>query len=734
MTLKTLLFTLILFAFTFTAPPNVSCDTCRLIMGPEWSCPTKEPEGAGSSAVAYMLAGSGLVKKALVKVQDVTDPGKKSRAEQELKILRACNHDNIIRLYKDVYSNNLQYTLIEYGEHGSLADFFDEENAKGKDSMFAEPYFVLEIVRGLAAGLDYLHSKNFVHADLKLGNSVLSADYTPKLIDFDLSVTYNTKDGKRGSPSYMAPEVLRGSMNIMYSYYTDVWSLGVMLYEMSHGGSMPFTSFSQDGLMLLQKAGNFVLPAGTDIMVAFLLSNMLVEPADKRITPKAIMDHIDNYLAKFEGKTVVEHKLSIYQPKKMDEFILTGQAPVQKKVEPVVQPQQYPMPESKKFNQPVPVTNFYQKNANKGVPGIPTNGPIKGVDLGAKRNDQPVQQNLGPNKFQDPTEDFARMDALLVQANRQIEYTDQVLARQKELYPEAKIPPSKDILTTEEFAKQLLKKHEQPGYMTPGHQQQPGNVPSYTPKNYGQPTDNGNQGQVKRKDSLDGKLHFNYRDPNGYNAQKDIDKLYQGVTPLRGNRPSSQANGGDFTTAYNRANVNDMNRMNQDQLDNLMNYPKPTQKVPFDPNLLPPTYQKGYTLDQYQDYKANNPQERIAYIPSQKYNQVPDYRTPEQIQRDEVERVIKKYQYLQQRVLAKSETEEEIGMYGKPIVTEERSEFLAWCGLVLLAFAVAVPVAAFWVDKIRKAVLKSAGIVDATPQKAAPEVLVVATTLRPDSN
>ncbi len=99
-----------------------------------------------------------------------------------------------------------------------------------------------EIFVKICRAVEFMHSKNLVHRDIKPENILMSEDLEPKLCDFGWSIELNKNESRQtfcGTYEYMAPEIFE-TQN--YNSAVDVWSLGVLLYELIHGKSPFFGS------------------------------------------------------------------------------------------------------------------------------------------------------------------------------------------------------------------------------------------------------------------------------------------------------------------------------------------------------------------------------------------------------------------------------------------------------------------------------------------------------------
>jgi serine/threonine protein kinase len=140
----------------------------------------------------------------------------------EVKILKGLNHNNIIRLY-DLYEDIGEiYIIMEYCED-TMSSLLNK-----KLTELEVKYYIKQLVDGLY----YLQKRNIVHRDLKPANILLKNGII-KIADFGFAKLLNDVNPMMeticGSPLYMAPEIL---FKTKYSSKSDLWSLGVIIYQM----------------------------------------------------------------------------------------------------------------------------------------------------------------------------------------------------------------------------------------------------------------------------------------------------------------------------------------------------------------------------------------------------------------------------------------------------------------------------------------------------------------------
>lgn len=191
----------------------------------------------GSGAFGTVFLGKHLPSKKQVAIkmigrQTLTEEHQ-ARLEQEILCQRSIDSEFVVQLIDVQKTDNNIYLILEYCEGGDLSKFLREHGPV--DESTARRW-----MQQLAGGFKALHEKNIIHRDLKLQNLLMSpaasTDANLKICDFGLSRTLDERSLAQsclGSPLYMAPEVIHPQHG--YDSKADLWSLGVVLYEMLTG-------------------------------------------------------------------------------------------------------------------------------------------------------------------------------------------------------------------------------------------------------------------------------------------------------------------------------------------------------------------------------------------------------------------------------------------------------------------------------------------------------------------
>ena len=166
---------------------------------------------------------------------------------RELDVLTKLNHKDIIRAYEIINLGTKVYISLEWAGHGDLLQYVRLKGCLKESEckkMFGE----------LLNAIEYIHSLNIVHRDLKCENILLSKKNQVKLADFGFArilVPPQLSKTFCGSAAYAAPELLQGIPYV--GTCADVWSLGVILYIMVCS-AMPFRDNNIKTLLLDQRA------------------------------------------------------------------------------------------------------------------------------------------------------------------------------------------------------------------------------------------------------------------------------------------------------------------------------------------------------------------------------------------------------------------------------------------------------------------------------------------------
>ena len=197
--------------------------------------------------------------------------------KNEVDILTKIDNPHIIKMQKVLKTQNHIYIIYELCTGGNLEELLDKKK-------FLPEAEALEYFRQILDGCKTLYSFKILHRDLKPSN-ILFHKGSLKIADFGfckpLTTTFDFADTMVGSPIYMAPEILKGQP---YNLKVDLYSLGVILYEMLYG-TCPYEDSTIPGLLNQINRGKLILHNYTKISKSTesLLKKMLEPDQNKRI-------------------------------------------------------------------------------------------------------------------------------------------------------------------------------------------------------------------------------------------------------------------------------------------------------------------------------------------------------------------------------------------------------------------------------------------------------------------
>jgi serine/threonine protein kinase len=272
-----------------------------------------EKIGEGGMAIIYRALQPSL--KRTVVIKKLKDPNKEiiERFKKEALVSASFSQENVLAIYDFIYHSKFYYLVMEYVEGKDLRTIID---------YFAPlPLHIASlIIREIAKGLEYTHTKGITHRDIKPSNILISYQGDVKLIDFgvakDEAPSKLTMTGMIvGTPSYMSPEQANGEK---INNQSDIYSLGVLLYEMITG-IKPFSGDTNTEVMMKIIKGKYISPSKYNTEIPFKLARIvkkcLQRSRKKRFhNAQELIRDLNNYIP-WQGQTHKKELLSDYLKK-----------------------------------------------------------------------------------------------------------------------------------------------------------------------------------------------------------------------------------------------------------------------------------------------------------------------------------------------------------------------------------------------------------------------------------
>ena len=264
--------------------------------------------GSGSFGRVFLVSHNETKKLYALKVIEkrklLMSYGKLDIIYNEINIHSKLDHENIIKLY-NVYEDNENINIIlEYAPNGNLYELIAKQQ-NGFSEYKAFEYFI-QVVNAVY----YLHNNNIIHRDIKPENILIGDDNKIKLCDFGWAkeLTLENRSTFCGTVEYMAPEIV-GSEN--YDYGVDIWSLGILLYELLYGHS-PFRADNTKNIILNIKSHELTYEdknKNVSHSCKDLIKKLLNNNPQKRYKIKDILEHpfvkkhSEKYLSTFKKRS-----------------------------------------------------------------------------------------------------------------------------------------------------------------------------------------------------------------------------------------------------------------------------------------------------------------------------------------------------------------------------------------------------------------------------------------------
>jgi serine/threonine-protein kinase len=259
-----------------------------------------EEVGQGGMAVVYRARDEKLRREVAVKVLHahlLAEPESRARLQREARAVAKLNHDGILQIFD--YSGGEEatsYIVTEFIEGQTLKQFLSQRK-------LPVPELAALVVIELGEALCHAHGLGIIHRDVKPENVMVRKDGALKLMDFGVAQVVDlermTVTGQiLGSPAYMAPEVLDGRS---LDFRSDVFSVGVMLYQMATG-ALPFSGKNPHEVLRRVSEGKFADPRTVNRLVSDQLARVIAralarKPEDRFPSMHAMLEELRGYTA-----------------------------------------------------------------------------------------------------------------------------------------------------------------------------------------------------------------------------------------------------------------------------------------------------------------------------------------------------------------------------------------------------------------------------------------------------
>ncbi|KAH0890328.1 hypothetical protein HID58_052757 [Brassica napus] len=206
--------------------------------------------------------------------------------EREIALLSQLQHQNIVRYRGTAKDGSNLYIFLELVSQGSLLKLYQKYPLR--DSV------VSTYTRQILDGLKYLHGEGFIHRDIKCANILVDASGAVKLADFGLAKVSKLNDIKssKGTPFWMAPEVINLKRTDGYGSSADIWSLGCTVLELLTR-KIPYCDL-ENPYQALFRIGKGELPDIPDTLSLdardFIIKCLRVNP-EERPTAAELLNH-----------------------------------------------------------------------------------------------------------------------------------------------------------------------------------------------------------------------------------------------------------------------------------------------------------------------------------------------------------------------------------------------------------------------------------------------------------
>ncbi|KAG7330037.1 hypothetical protein KOW79_006259 [Hemibagrus wyckioides] len=219
---------------------------------------------------------------------------------QEANLMKTLRHDRLVRLYAVVTKTEPLYIITEFMANGSLLDFL--KSPQGRKIQLPK---LIDFGAQIAEGMAYIEKKNYIHRDLRAANVLVSESLLCKIADFGLARViedneYSAREGAKFPIKWTAPEAINyGSFTIK----SDMWSFGILIYEIVTYGKIPYTGLSNGEVMArVQRGYRMQCPENCPSELYEIMTSCWKAKPEERPTFEYMQSVLEDYYTATEGQ------------------------------------------------------------------------------------------------------------------------------------------------------------------------------------------------------------------------------------------------------------------------------------------------------------------------------------------------------------------------------------------------------------------------------------------------
>lgn len=199
--------------------------------------------GAGTFGTVLLASDEDLKRHVAIKLLHELGSDTQEKFFAEARAMAAIDHPNVVRVYALGNHDDVPYLVMEHVSGPTVDQLVADEGLLAVAD-------ATSILQQTARGLDAVHAAGLTHADVKPANVLVGPAFRACVTDFGLATMASdwTSSITAGSPAYMAPERVRGTVETALAHRMDVYSLGVMAYELLTG-RLPFVEATPAAVM-----------------------------------------------------------------------------------------------------------------------------------------------------------------------------------------------------------------------------------------------------------------------------------------------------------------------------------------------------------------------------------------------------------------------------------------------------------------------------------------------------